>query len=114
MANDIRIQFTFPEKRIEELLYGHPMSCSHWLRSISGQWPTLKKTGVIVRFDREKDDEGTFKGRKFIKLEHVAKAIALMAKEAPAQFGQWLEENEDDITCDTIWQLAIFGKLVYC
>lgn len=108
----MKFHLEISDVRITDLLHGHGGSYSmSWLDEISGQWIDGSCT---VRFLREDQDEGDEpKGRKRIGSATVRKAMALFAKNSPRHFGDFLEENDDDITFDVFAQYCIFGKVIY-
>lgn len=107
----MKITLEIKEQRITDLLHGHCGSYSPWLHSASGKWNSTK--GFKVKFDREEDEEGSGNGFKTITAKDVAKGLSLMAVDLPNHWEQFMTEDDDDITFDSIMQYIIFGKLVY-
>lgn len=105
----MKITIEISDKRITDLIHGHGGSYSPWLHELVGEWNGPR--GCRVKFDREKDEEGESKGRMRIGRRAIARGMTIFAK-LPS-FGDFIEENDDDITFDTFLQCVIFGKLVY-
>ena len=105
----MRIHLDVDDKRVSDLLTGHAGRMSDWLESATGN----TDDGFFVRYDREADEEGTFKGARHISHAGIAEGLATMAKVAPLAFGAWLAESDDDLTFDVAWQCIIFGKVIY-
>ncbi len=107
----MQIKINIDMVQLDYLLTGHMGRYSSWLQEISG----ILEEGFSAKFDREEDDEGTFKGRKKINQRAIAKGLELMAnsKEYCHHFADFMNENADDITFDTVWQFIIFGKVIY-
>lgn len=97
------------DKRITDLLHGHGGHYSPWLHELSGKWNS--KAGAKAKFDREQDDEGSNKGSLTIRSGQVKRGMAIFAM-LPS-FGDFICENDDDLTFDCAMQCIIFGKLVY-
>lgn len=102
----MELKIRIPDKRINDLLHGHGGSASLWLHSLDGDLPDKVAT---VRFNRENGGCG----EKIVERSDVENGLAIMCAECPYQFGEFLDDNDDDITFDTAWQFIIFGKLVY-
>lgn len=107
----MKITLEIPEKRITDLLHGHCGSYSPWLHSASGKWNSSK--GFKVKYDLEAGEEGDGKGFMTITAPKVAKGLSLMATDLPNHWEQFMTEDDDDITFDSVMQYIIFGKLVY-
>lgn len=107
----MKITLEISAKRITDLLHGHGGSYSPWLHEASGKWNSPK--GFKVKYDLEAGEEGDGKGRKIIRPSHVAKGLSLMATDLPNHWEQFMTEDDDDITFDSVMQYIIFGKLVY-
>lgn len=107
----MKIILEIKDQRITDLLHGHGGGSSPWLHALSGKWDSAK--GAKVKYDLLEGEEGDGKGRMVISSLDVMRGLAVMAKEEPYQFSQFLEENDDEITFDTALQCIIFGKCVY-
>lgn len=105
----MRITIQLSDKRITDLLHGHGGSYSPWLHEMTGAWDS--KAGAKVQYDREQDDEGTGKGKMTIRAAQVKRGLAIFA--SLPSFGDFIAENDDDITFDAAIQCIIFGKLIY-
>jgi hypothetical protein len=108
-SNDMNIIVTITDKRVNDLLFGHLGKMSDWLHLVSGKIDD----GVKAVWDREKDAEGSAKGRGSFTREQIEKGLATMAEKAPYQWAQFMLENDDDVTFDCAWQFIIFGKEIY-
>lgn len=45
--------------------------------------------------------------------EKIQRGLDLMAEKYPKHFADFMSENEDDITADVFFQLAVLGEIVY-
>ena len=67
-----------------------------------------------AKFDREQDEESTFKGRKTITKASIQKGLSVMARDYPRHFSDALDEARNDaITADVFIQCVIFGKVIF-
>jgi hypothetical protein len=48
-----------------------------------------------------------------VSAENFAKAFALMAKNSPDHFADFMSENEDAVTADVFLQYVALGEVVY-
>lgn len=71
-------------------------------------WYPISKGGAVLLQDNE-DDSKTFT----FDLPAVERGLALMAKEAPQHWQDFLREDEDAVTGDVFVQLAVFGEVIY-
>lgn len=107
----MKITLSVNDKRVTDLLHGHGGGSSPWLHELAGKWTDGR--GFRVKFDREEDDEGDGKGRMRVGRRKVQRGLSLMAQKSPYQWGQFMDENDDEITFDTALQYIVFGKLIY-
>lgn len=107
----MRVTFHIPDEAVTRLLHAHGGRYSQWLHELRGDWKG--KRGFYVRFDREEDPEGAGTGVARVGRRKVMRGLALMATGAPGLFGQWLEENDDDVCFDVALQYILFGKEIY-
>lgn len=105
----MNLTVTISDKRVSELLFGHTGSVSDWLHSLNGDLAD----GALAHFDKEDDDEGAGSGKVRFDYAAMAKGLSVMAETEPYQFGQFIAENDDDVTFDTAWQCIIYGKTIY-
>lgn len=105
----MRITLNITDKRITDLLHGHGGSYSPWLHEVSGKWNGPK--GATVRYDAENGEEGSGKGKMLMTRAKVRRGMEVFSR-LPS-FGDFMTENDDDLTFDCAMQCIIFGKLVY-
>lgn len=107
----MKVTFEITDKRVTDLIHGHGGSYSPWLHEFSGKWNSPK--GALAKYDLEAGEEGNGKGKMRIGRKAIERGLALMAVDLPNHWEQFMSENDDDITFDSIMQYCIFGKLVY-
>ena len=107
----MQITLIVDDKRVSDLIHGHQGGYSPWLHELSGKWNTPH--GATVKYDLEEEDEGNANGEMTFGRPDVERGLALMALDLPNHWEQFMTENDDDITFDSIMQYIIFGKLVY-
>lgn len=105
----MKITLNVTDKRITDLLHGHGGSYSPWLHEVSGKWNSRK--GMTVRYDTERGEEGAGKGHMTITREKVRRGFEVFSR-LPS-FGDFMTENDDDLTFNCVMQCIIFGKLVF-
>lgn len=106
----LAMMLEFDEGRITDLLHGHGGSHSPWMRSLKGGWSS--KRGAVVTFDKE-DESDEKPGKMRVGREEVRRGLAVFAKVYPHSFAMWLEENDDDLSFDAVWQSIVYGKEVW-
>lgn len=68
---------------------------------------------IEFRYDDPDDDEGTFKGVKKIGAKDIQKGLQLMATGHTRHFNDLMQENDDAMTHDVLWQLIVLGEVIY-
>jgi hypothetical protein len=109
--SDFTVTFSIPRRRIRDVIMALTTTYSPWLHEIA--WKNLRHVELIVKFDREQDDEGDGKGRKVIKGAAIEKGLKAMAKHCPRRLAFILNEDYDALDADAFMQCVVFGKLVY-
>lgn len=95
---------TFEITKGEQLDYGEKDA---WNKETN---PSLQ---IHVIHDDPEDPEGSFKGLKNLTWTDIEKGLQLMAEHNQYQFTQLIEQNDDAITHDVVWQFIILGEEVY-
>lgn len=101
-----------PRQRIEDLLWGHSLNSADTPWWVSMMRPKGHHY-ADVRADDPEGDEGNGKLRKEVYWSDVIRGLSLMARKYPRHFADWIQENDDLITCDVAWQLIVYGDIIY-
>lgn len=110
----MQVQLTIKDEDIQNLfdiVLGGPYS--GWIKTFDAGQDDKGNWEGSIQFDREKDQEATFKGRKRITNTVVRKALEAMAKEFPSRFGNLLNGDTDAVDADVFMQSLVFGREVY-
>lgn len=71
----------------------------------------LVEGGTMTLFVENDRDDG--KDAIVLDLEAMKRGLAVMAKQEPKHFGDFMQENDDATTADVFMQCCAFGKVVY-
>lgn len=86
---------------------------SGWIKTFAADQDKKGNWRGKVQFDREQDQEGTFKGRFAITNDTVKAGLEAMAREFPSRFGNLLAGDIDAVDADVFMQSLVFGREVY-
>jgi hypothetical protein len=86
---------------------------SGWIKTFEADQDKKGNWVGSIQFDREQDQEATFKGRFKITNEAVQKGLEAIAKESPIVFGNLLANDTDAVDADVFMQFLVFGREVY-
>lgn len=124
-ALEFDCRVTVSEERIQDLI-----CCA--MEGGIGYWATIvayeNPDGVEVEYRHNElpmtargavilteDNDGPLEGQDRWRFDRAAvtRGLTLLASKHPAQWAEFMDENEDAETGDAFVQLALFGELVY-
>lgn len=76
-------------------------------------WPFSKDGNLALVIDDGESDPEEDPEVYYINRESLVKGLMIMAQKYPAQFHDFLDENEDAWTADTFLQCCALGEVIY-